>query len=324
MSTIEQDGSLEAPADTAADDRPVLVIGGWGRCGSTLLDMMLGQVNGFVSAGEVRELWLRGCTENRPCGCGAPFARCAFWSEVGNVAFGGWHRLHLDRLLDVRYSLDRAWGVPLLMRDRRGRGDFDYYTDSLAALFTGIRAVSGARVIIDSSKLPTHTMILRQTPGADVRLVHLVRDSRGVAYSNTKRVVKEVTEGEPTLLPTHGAAAASARYMLYNALTQSIARRGVPYTLLRYEDLIAEPERHLRAVIQHAGEPDDVSLPVLTERGVLLGENHLVDGNPVRFAKGAVPLRADDEWRSKLRPGRRRVVTALTLPLLAGYRYPLR
>ena len=48
----------------------VLVVGGWGRCGSTLLDMLLGQIDGFVSAGEVRELWLRGCVEDRPCGCG--------------------------------------------------------------------------------------------------------------------------------------------------------------------------------------------------------------------------------------------------------------
>lgn len=318
------DGSLTRAMDGSDARHRLLVIGGWGRCGSTLLDMMLGQVGGFVSAGEVRELWLRGCAENRPCGCGAPFADCPFWSQVGEAAFAGWQRLDLDRILKVRYSLDRPWGVPFLMRDRHGRGDFDYYAEALARLFGGVRSVSGARVVIDSSKLPTHTMILRQTPGADVRLVHLVRDSRGVAYSNTKRVVKEVTRGEPTLLPTHGPLAASARYMLYNGLTQSAARRGVPYLLLRYEDLIADPELHLRAVIRHAGERDDVSLPFLTEQGVLLAENHLVEGNPVRFAKGAVPLRTDQEWRSKMTPRHRRAVTALTLPLLTAYRYPLR
>ena len=183
--------------------------------------------------------------------------------------------------------------------------------------------MSGARVVIDSSSLPTHTMILSQTSGVDVRLVHLVRDSRGVAYSNTKRVVKTVTNGEPTLLPTHGAFSASARYALYNGLTQSAARKGVDYMLLRYEDLIAEPETNLRAVIRHAGEPPaDAALPFLTEQGVLLAENHLVDGNPVRFAKGAVPLRADEEWRTKMRPGPRRAVTALTLPFLASLPLP--
>ena len=32
----------------------VLFIGGYGRSGSTLLDRLLGQIDGFVSVGEVR------------------------------------------------------------------------------------------------------------------------------------------------------------------------------------------------------------------------------------------------------------------------------
>ena len=305
----------------------VLVIGGWGRCGSTLLDMMLGQVPGLVSAGEVRELWLRGCVENRPCGCGASFRTCPFWTEVGEAAFGGWDNLDLDRVLRVRYTVDRPWGVPRLL-SRRPAGDGDdglaMYGDVLARLFEGIRKVSGARVVIDSSKLPSHTMMLRRTADVDVRLVHLVRDSRGVAYSNTKVVLKQVTEGEPTMLPRHGAVGASARYTLYNGLTAWTNRLDVDYMLLRYEDLIADPERNLRAILAHAGEPDDVELPFLTSEGALLAENHLVDGNPVRFSKGAVPLRSDEEWRTRMTSRDRRLVTALTLPLLATYGYPVR
>lgn len=303
----------------------VLVIGGWGRCGSTLLDMMLGQVPGLVSAGEVRELWLRGCVENRPCGCGASFRTCPFWTEVGEAAFGGWDNLDLDRVLRVRYTVDRPWGVPrLLSRRTAGDEDLAMYGDVLARLFEGIRKVSGARVVIDSSKLPSHTMMLRRTADVDVRLVHLVRDSRGVAYSNTKVVLKQVTEGEPTMLPRHGAVGASARYTLYNGLTAWTNRLDVDYMLLRYEDLIADPERNLRAILAHAGEPDDVELPFLTSEGALLAENHLVDGNPVRFSKGAVPLRSDEEWRTRMTSRDRRLVTALTLPLLATYGYPVR
>src|SRR5207253_253895 len=107
-------------AAMAHDDKlRVLAIAGWGRCGSTLLDLMLGQVPGFVSAGEVRELWLRGCRENRPCGCGAPFADCSFWSAVGERAFGGWDQLDLERLLRVRYAVDRPWRIPELALTRR-------------------------------------------------------------------------------------------------------------------------------------------------------------------------------------------------------------
>ena len=317
-SDIDREKSQAAPGR-------VLVIGGWGRCGSTLLDMMLGQVPGLVSAGEVRELWLRGCVENRPCGCGASFRTCPFWTEVGEAAFGGWDNLDLDRVLRVRYTVDRPWGVPrLLSRRTAGDEDLAMYGDVLARLFEGIRKVSGARVVIDSSKLPSHTMMLRRTADVDVRLVHLVRDSRGVAYSNTKVVLKQVTEGEPTMLPRHGAVGASARYTLYNGLTAWTNRLDVDYMLLRYEDLIADPERNLRAILAHAGEPDDVELPFLTSEGALLAENHLVDGNPVRFSKGAVPLRSDEEWRTRMTSRDRRLVTALTLPLLATYGYPVR
>jgi hypothetical protein len=51
----------------------VLYIGGWGRSGSTLLDLILGQAPGVFSAGEVREIWQSGLVENRPCGCERPF-----------------------------------------------------------------------------------------------------------------------------------------------------------------------------------------------------------------------------------------------------------
>lgn len=303
----------------------VLAIGGWGRCGSTLLDMMLGQVPGLVSAGEVRELWLHGCVEDRPCGCGTSFHTCPFWTKVGEAAFGGWHRLDLDRILRVRYSTDRPWGIPKLLRLQAGavHEDLVTYGAALVRLFDGIRQVSGARVVIDSSKIPTHTMILSRLAGADVRLVHLVRDSRGVAYSNTKVVIKQVTKGPPKTLPRHGPVSASARYNWYNGLT-ALNRRDARYMLLRYEDLIAAPEPHLRAILRHAGEPDDVALPFLTPEGALLAENHLVDGNPVRFNKGAVPLRMDEEWRTRMAAKDRRTVTALTLPLLASWRYPIR
>src|SRR5437762_9655496 len=47
----------------------------------------------------------------------------------------------------------------------------------------------------------------------DLRTVHLVRDSRGVAWSWQRRVEKKVTEGAPALLPRFGPVAASARWL---------------------------------------------------------------------------------------------------------------
>ena len=304
----------------------VLVVGGWGRCGSTMLDMLLGQVDGFVSAGEVRELWLRGCVEDRPCGCGDPFSRCVFWSQVGKEAFGGWDRVDLETILRMRYRWDRPWGLPRLLGppDRGDGTDLATYTRALARLMTAIATVSGASVVVDSSKIPTHTLLLARSPELDVRMVHLVRDSRGVAFSNQKHVVKTVTAGEPTLLPRYGAVNSGVRYDLYNAANGALrARFGDHWRRLRYEDLVTDPASQLRELARHAGAGVAPDLGFLDGRHVTLGTNHLVDGNPVRFAR-ELTLHVDDEWQRFLSDRDRRIMSVLTWPLLRRYAYPVR
>ena len=309
----------------------VLAIGGWGRCGSTLLDMMLGQLEGFVSAGEIRELWLRGCQEDRPCSCGEPFSGCEFWSQVGQAAFGGWSRLDLDRVLRVRYRRDRAWGLPGLLAGRRSPDpDLGFYLAVLRDLLAGIAEVAGGAIVVDSSKLPTHNLLLRQCPGLDLSMVHLVRDSRGVAYSVQKHVTKSVTRGEATTLPRHGALASSLRYDLYNGAyhlmelrdrrDRETARRMLR---VRYEDLVQDPRHWVAAIARLADPSVSTEMPFLSDAGdaVTLAPHHLVDGNPVRFARGPLPLRVDGAWRDGLAVRDRRVVGVLTSPLLAGYGY---
>jgi hypothetical protein len=41
----------------------------------------------------------------------------------------------------------------------------------------------------------------------------------------------------------------------------------------------------------------------------------------MRFTVGRVPLRHDEAWRTALPPRQRRVVSALTAPLLRAYGY---
>jgi hypothetical protein len=48
-----------------------------------------------------------------------------------------------------------------------------------------------------------------------------------------------------------------------------------------------------------------------------------VSGNPVRLHEGSLTIDPDDEWRARMRPSRRRLVTLLTAPLLRRYGYPL-
>ena len=67
-----------AAGERVAEAAPVrvLFIGGLGRSGSTLLDRMLGQLDGVWSVGELVHIWQRGLQENNLCGCGRRFRDC--------------------------------------------------------------------------------------------------------------------------------------------------------------------------------------------------------------------------------------------------------
>ena len=177
----------------------VIYIGGLGRSGSTLLDRMLGQVPGHSSAGEIRDLWQRGIRENRLCGCGMPFADCPFWSQVGKEAYGGWDRLDVDEVIELKEHVDRHSRMPFLVRPGLSppfRRKLNRYIEILAPLYRSIYEVGEGRTIIDSSKAPSTAYLLRHLPDMDLRAVHLLRDSRGVAYSWTKQVVRPDVPGK--------------------------------------------------------------------------------------------------------------------------------
>jgi hypothetical protein len=65
----------------------VLYIAGFERSGSTIVNRVLGQIPGFVAWGELRDIWLHGIIENRPCTCGASFADCLAWQKIFKEAF---------------------------------------------------------------------------------------------------------------------------------------------------------------------------------------------------------------------------------------------
>lgn len=303
----------------------VLFIGGWGRSGSTLLDRLLGHAEGTVSVGEMRDVWQRGVIENRLCGCGEPFLDCPVWSKVGHVAFGGWQGLDVTRLVELRNTVDRPWFVPFLLlpalMPHGLRADVQEYADAVARLYAAIDEVSGGRVVIDSSKIPSYSLILRLA-GVEQVVVHLVRDSRGVVHSWRKEVQRTDATSGADLMHRYGVVPASLRYLFYNGLTQALGLRGLPYLRLRYEDLVREPLQALEDVADFAGLELGAALRTdLEQHRTTLRPSHTVDGNPMRMQVGSTRIAVDDAWRSKLPGGVRRTVSLLTWPLLRRYGY---
>jgi UDP-N-acetylglucosamine transferase subunit ALG13 len=302
----------------------VLFVAGWGRSGSTLLDRILGQLDGVFSVGETRDIWERGVDEDRLCGCGEPFSGCPFWQKVGDVAFGGWSALDVALVQGLRRYVDRPWNLPLLLRpglrpafDRRA----DEYATYLSRLYRGVAEVSGARVVVESGKIATYALLL-QRAGLPLRVVHLVRDSRGVLYSWRKRVQRPDSTSVPDQMISYGVIGGSARYLGYNLMAAVLARGNRSFVRLRYEDLVADPVHTLRAITTPVGlVPDPAAEAALADGRVTLLENHTVDGNPMRLTTGEIVIRRDDEWRRQMGRRERLAVTLLTAPLLARYGY---
>ena len=172
----------KANATEQANDLPRLVyIAGYGRSGSTLLDIVLGDHPDLASVGALHNLpaWLEG---DLPCACGKPFSRCPFWSAVGEKA--GPIMLVTDE--DQRAIEGRSALVRRLWRGRDSQLD-ERYTRSQRALWSALRQVSGAEVVVDSSKSAGETLgrplALRRMLGLEVTIIHLARHPLGVLRS---------------------------------------------------------------------------------------------------------------------------------------------
>lgn len=305
----------------------VLSVTGGGRSGSTILGNILGQVPGFFHGGELCYLWNRGVGQNALCGCGAPFNQCPVWTEV--MADEAVASFAADRRRLERFPRTANRHLPLIMLNPRLSNriveDAALYARQLIALYRAIRRVTGSRVILDSSKTPSHVHVLTSLDGIDLRVVHLVRDPRAVAHSWHRKLVRhDLGDDRPRPMARTSIARGALKWAYSNALIDA-STRGMPrsrFILLRFEDFVRKPAATASAIAMFAGA-DEAALPFSSDRDITLNPTHTVWGNPSRLKVGRVELRADDAWRSRMQSSDRFMVTALTWPLLLRYGYPL-
>jgi hypothetical protein len=300
----------------------ILFVGAMGRSGSTVLELMLGAFDGFTGVGELRYIWQMGLVENRLCECGEPFRQCGFWERVGAVAFDDWD-VDFRRVLAIKEKLERHRALPALWRGSAVKDpDLVWYKDVLSRLYGGIQTVSGAVVIIDSSKTPPYLFMLKNVPNVDLRLLHLVRDPRGVVYSWKKRVPRPDVVDAQAYMPTFSTAKSVGLWTDYNLMYQLAGLSGVPRMFLRYEDLIASPREGMERVLDFGGvQFRERELQAVEASSVPVRGSHAIGGNPVRFGAREMVLKLDQDWKTELAPAVRRSVYAATFPLARSYGY---
>lgn len=291
----------------------VLYIAGSPRSGTTLLARLLGELPRSTTVGELRLIWDRSFKQDFACGCGAPFSVCPFWSDVVR-AWSETNDLSPDEGLRIRGELHtRSMGS--VVSRALGAGDNDdlrRYVRSMDALYESIAAAASVDTIVDSSKTPADALALAALSRFDIRVIHLVRDPRGIVQSWTKRKKDPSLPGGSTV--ENGLAVTTARWLHLNAaMLRHRKQLGNPL-LVRYEDIAADPAAEVRRISNELGF-GPVELDV-QQSSVNLSATHTVAGNPMRFDTGATRIAADEEWRTAMPLWKSGAVKAVTEPLL--------
>jgi hypothetical protein len=303
---------------TVSDRTKVLYLSGWGRSGSTLLGNLLGQVENFHHVGELRA-WDAAVLDDRHCGCGAVFRDCGFWQQSLRGALGALDDATAQSFRRLRWNQTRYRHLPAMLLpggEKRLRRRLREYLAALECIYRETAAAGGSEVVVDSSKFATYGWLLGLIPTLDVRVVHLVRDPRAVAYSWT-RTKTHADIGRR--MRRYDPASSALGWTFWNGVSELLFRKRA--LTVRYEDFVAAPAATMHRILDYVGEGNRDTGFIRGGHATLASENHTVLGNPGRVPRGSIELREDAEWRRGLGGARRLLVAGLSAPLLVRHGY---
>ena len=302
----------------------VLYIAGTGRNGSTILENILGQLDGFFSVGEVHFIWERGLLQNQRCGCGVPHRECDVWHSIIQQAFGFVSEDQAIKWNNIRQKKTRLRRIFWHISENLAPNDLeqDEYVWVLENLYKSIANFSGCQVIVDSSKHPMYLALLKLIPTFEIYTVHLVRDPRAVSFSWMKPKPSKDPNAPKTMASMQRCKSAIV-WLSWNTLIEFFgSKMGNRYIRINYEDFIVRPKQTIRKIQDYLDEGKG-RLPFVTNKVVDIKMTHTISGNPSRFNSGKIKLREDIRWLINMKIWDKIFVTILTLPILMYYKYPI-
>lgn len=272
----------------AAAPAPVRVVYliGAGHCGSTLLDICLDAHPQIMGLGEITTL-----AADNP----APVEHPA-WVRAAEI-----FRSREGRAIET---------VRFRPQERRIRGllanavpSREWQAENVAAL-RALADGSGAPLLADSSKEWQRLLALANTPGIDLRVIHIVRDARGVINSYRRKYSSW----------RHG----YRRLMKIDLSAMFLQMRRIPrghWHRVRYEDLASRPEETLRGIAAFLDLPFDPAM-LSPDPSTYSG----IGGNRMRNRRFE-GFSLDEGWRRELSAGVAPLVSLASLPhnLRHGY-----
>ncbi len=231
----------------------VLYVLGYGRSGSTVLGMALGQHPGLVNLGEISTLptFVPGPTYIAPraCGCLLPLDQCPYWQGVARRV-GSMAALAQD---GTSLSPSMGWRryAPWLPEPS---GELPRWAAGASGMYTAAIAEAGAQVAVDTSKGAARAWWLWKSGAVDLQFVWLTRRLEGVIRSQ----IRHGNAALKTALSWRLAQRQAAQ------MARVAERAGLRVPRMSYEGLVQDPRTVLGEVLRHVGLPWDDA--VLTPR----------------------------------------------------------
>ncbi|MBB4186326.1 hypothetical protein GGE07_002985 [Sinorhizobium terangae] len=215
-------------------------------------------------------------------------------------------------------------GLPVFFKVLSGIGlgrQFSPYALHTKRLFDEMLSSSGKQMVVDSSKLPGRAMALAQIPGVDMRVIHLVRDGRGVAWSLLKGYQRDEKSGLQKEIKPKSVFRTALRWSIVNLAVEYLLRKLGPQKVMRvrYEDFASDPV----GIMQQIGtflELDLSQIGSTLQSGGSMGPGHQVAGNRLRM-NASIALNKDETWRTRMPSGQQASFQRLGGWMLRRYGY---
>jgi len=291
-------------------EKELIYIMGAGRSGTTALATFLGNSRDIFNAGELHHFFNH-LAEKEKCSCGEELLNCKFWKQV------------IERLpenfineADIIASENRIQefhkAIPEHLFNLKDKNVNHNYLERQDKLLNSIAENTEKTKIIDSAKYIGRALALYRSGKVKMKIIYMVRDPRGVAWSMNTRWLM------------HKGLLETVIYYLFINYFASFTFIFLPkenIIKINYEELINQPlETFAKLEDFLAVDLSDIKDKIKNNDDFLMG--HIIGGNRIKSNK-TIKFSRDIEWIEQMTTFHKIFFYFLALPLMIKNKYKI-